>query len=138
MIFLDTNIFLIYFEQKDSDESNKSEELFHKIVGGKLSCFTNTIVIGEIIWVLEKYYGWGKQEVCDNIEFILNTPSIKIKERNILRSAISIYREFNIDFTDAYNYSYIRTNNSSMIYSYDLHFDKLEKTFGDIKRLKQE
>jgi predicted nucleic-acid-binding protein len=135
MIFLDTNIFLRYFEQKDSDKSDKSEELFHKIISGGLTCFTNTMVIGEIIWVLEKYYGWDRQEVCDNIEFILNTPNIKIKERIILRSAITIYGKFGIDFIDCYNYAYIRANNSAVIYSYDLHFDKLAKSFGDFERI---
>jgi uncharacterized protein len=135
MIFLDTNIFLRYFEQNNIIESKKVEELFKRIVSGNLLCFTSTMVISEIIWVLEKYYDWVKPEVCDNIEFILNTPNIKIKERNILRSAISIYREFNIDFIDAYNYAFVRVSNSSAIYSYDLHFDKLAKSFGEIERI---
>lgn len=134
MIFLDTNIFLRFFEQNNSSSSRKVEELFHRIVGGEISCFTNTMVISEIIWVLEKYYGWEKSEVCDNIDLILDTPNIKIKEKNIIRSAISSYRKSNIDFIDLYNYSYIKSNGASGIYSYDLHFDKIDNTFGGIKR----
>ena len=78
MIFLDTNIFIGYFEQLDILKSKKIEELFVEIVSGKLICFTNSFVIAEISWVLEKYYGWDKEEICDNIEFILNTPNLKI------------------------------------------------------------
>lgn len=135
MIFLDTNIFIRYFEQEDITESAKSEELFRKIIDGEMICFTNTMVISEIVWVLEKYYGWDKQEVCDNLECILHTPNIKIRERKILLSAVKTYRELNIDFIDSYNYAYIKADNSSMIYSYDIHFEKLNKTYKDIERM---
>ena len=135
MIFLDTNIFLRYFEQGDGKEAYKTEELFKRIIEGTINCFTNTMVIAEIVWVLEKYYSWNKKEVCENIELILNTPNIKISERRILRSAINIYNKLNIDFIDAYDYAYIKTSDSSMIYSYDRHFDTLNKSFGDIERL---
>ena len=135
MIFLDTNIFIRYFEQEDTNESAKSEELFRKIIDGEMICFTNTMVISEIVWVLEKYYGWDKQEVCDNLEYILYTPNIKIRERKILLSAVKTYRELNIDFIDSYNYAYIKAYNSSMIYSYDIHFDRLNKAYKDIERM---
>lgn len=135
MIFLDTNIFIRYFEHGDNNKSADAEELFHKIVSGKEICFTNTMVISEIVWVLGKYYGWDKAEVCDNIEFILNTPNIKINERKILLEAIKTYRELNIDFIDSFNHAYIKANNSSMIYSYDTHFDKLNKAYDDIERM---
>ena len=136
MIFLDTNIFIRYFEQEEGNEvSARTSVLFTDIVGGQISCFTNTMVITEIIWVLEKYYNWPKEEVCDNIDFILNTPNIKIRERSILQKAVSVYRINSIDFIDAYNYSYIKSNNASAIYSYDLHFDKLSDIYSDIIRV---
>ncbi len=135
MTFLDTNIFIRYFEKDDDEKAFKTEELFKKIIDGQITCFTNTMVIAEIVWVLEKYYNWNKKDVCKNIELILNTPNIRILERNILKSATGIYKELNIDFIDAYDYAYIKANNSSMIYSYDRHFDKLNKSFEDIERL---
>ncbi|MHB8281057.1 MAG: hypothetical protein ACYDIA_25985 [Candidatus Humimicrobiaceae bacterium] len=67
-----------------------------------------------------------RQLICDNIEFVVNTPNIKVKEKNILLKATDIYRNSNIDFIDAYNYSYILTNDADGIFSYDSHFDKLE------------
>jgi len=135
VIFLDTNIFIRYFEQEDKNKSADTERLIHKIVSGEIACFTNTMVIAEIVWVLEKYYDWEKTEVCDNIEFILSTPNIRIKDRKILQSAVKTYRELNIDFIDSYNYAYIKANNSSEIYSYDNHFDKLTKAYEDIERM---
>jgi predicted nucleic-acid-binding protein len=137
LIFLDTNIFIRYFVQDEKEALNslKVEKLFEKIVSGQVSSFTNTIVITEIIWILEKYYGWEKKEVCENIELILNTPNIKVKEKNIILQAISIYRDIRIDFIDIYNYCYIKAENSTKIYSFDSHFDKISKLYGDIERI---
>lgn len=135
MIFLDTNIFLRYFEQEDEEKALKIERLFKRIIGGEVTCFTNCMVMVEIIWVLEKYYEWKKEEVCENIELILNTPNIRIAERNILKSAIETYKEINIDFIDAYNHAYIKAHNASQIYSYDRHYDRLSRSTGDIERL---
>jgi predicted nucleic-acid-binding protein len=135
MIFLDSNIFLRYFEQDDEDSTKRTERLFKRIIDGEITCFTNSMVIVEIIWVLEKYYEWKKEEVCENIELILNTPNIRIAERNIIKSAIDTYKKINIDFIDSYNYAYIKARSASQIYSYDKHYDRLSKAREDIERL---
>ena len=135
MIFLDTNIFLRYFEQDNEDMAKSTEELFRKIIDGELTCFTNSMVITEIVWVLEKYYEWKKEEVCKNIELILNTPNIRIAERSVMKSAIEIYKDAKIDFIDSYNYAYIKASKASQIYSYDSHYDRLNKSHSDIERL---
>jgi len=126
MIFIDTNVFIRFFVSDDSRKSKKVEELFQKIIGGATESFTNQMVIAEIVWVLDKFYNMDRQAICDNIEFILNTPNLKVKEKNIIFKATDIYRNSNIDFIDAYNYSYILSNNADSIFSYDSHFDKLE------------
>jgi len=126
MIFIDANIFIRYFVSDDLAKSKKVEELFQKIVAGETECFTSQMVIAEIVWVLDKFYNMGRQLICDNIEFVINTPNLKVKEKNIILKAVDIYRNSNIDFIDAYNYSYILANGADSIFSYDSHFDKLD------------
>ncbi len=131
MIFIDTNIFLRYFEREDEQAYRKTEKLFTEIVNGNITGISTSLVIAEVIWVLEKFYNWDKEEICNNIKLILRTPNIIFKERAILLEAINIYRERNISFIDAYNYSYMKANNVTKICSLDKDFDKLP----DIKRL---
>lgn len=125
MIFIDTNIFLRYFEREDELVYRKIEKLFEEIVSGRISGISTSLVIAEVVWVLEKICNWDKMEICNNIELILNTPNIKFKERNILVKAIDLYREKNIDFIDVYNYSFMKSNGIDGIYSFDRDFDKL-------------
>lgn len=132
MIFIDTNIFLRYFEREDELAYRKTEMLFTEIVNGNITGISTSLVIAEVIWVLEKFYGWHKEEICNNIELILKTPNIRFVERNILIEAINLYKEKNISFIDAYNYFFMKANGVDEIYSFDKDFDRLP----DIKRLK--
>ena len=131
MIFIDTNIFLRYFEREDELVYRKIERLFTEIVKGNITGISTSLVIAEVIWVLEKFYNWDKEEICNNIELILRTSNIRFKERSILIEAVNLYREKNINFIDAYNYFFMRANGIDRIYSFDRDFDKLP----DIKRL---
>ena len=84
------------------------------------------MIIAEIVWVLDKFYNMERQLICDNIEFIVNTPNLKVKEKYIILKAADAYRNSNIDFIDAYNYSYILASSADSIFSYDSHSDKLK------------
>src|SRR4030066_981 len=109
----------------------KIERLFTKIVNGDITGISTSLIIAEVVWVLNKFYKWEKEEICNNINLILRTPNIIFKERAILLEAINIYTERNISFIDAYDYSYMKANKVVEIYSLDRDFDKLQ----DIKRL---
>ncbi|GAJ19522.1 unnamed protein product [marine sediment metagenome] len=131
MIFLDTNIFLRFFLKENELVFRRLEKLFSEIILGNIIGVANAMIIAEVVWVLSRSYKWNKEKICDNIEFILITPNIRFKDKTILVNAISIYKEKNIGFIDAYNYSYMKANGINEIYSFDRDFDKLK----DLKRL---
>jgi predicted nucleic-acid-binding protein len=132
MIFIDSNIFLRYFEKEDELGCRKIERLFTEIINGNITGVSTSLAIAEVVWVLNKFYNWEKEEICNNINLILRTPNIIFKERAILLEAINTYAERNVSFIDAYDYSFMKANNVVEIYSLDRDFDKLP----DIKRLK--
>ncbi|NQT67902.1 MAG: PIN domain-containing protein [Actinobacteria bacterium] len=131
MIFLDTNIFLRYFLKENETVFRRLEKLFSEIILGNIIGVANAMIIAEVIWVLSRSYKWNKEKICDNIELILITPNIRFKDKAILVNAVNVYKEKNISFIDAYNYSFIRANGVTEIYSFDRDFDELQ----DVKRL---
>lgn len=131
MIFLDTNIFLRYFLKENEAVFRRLEKLFSEIILGNIIGVANAMIIAEVIWVLSRSYKWNKEKICDNIELILITPNIRFKDKAILVNAVNVYKEKNISFIDAYNYSFIRANGVTEIYSFDRDFDELQ----DVKRL---
>ena len=102
------------------------EELFKKIIKDEEQLFTSELVIAEIIWVLESYYGLSKEDVKEKIEKILNTKNLFCPNKDILYESLALYLLKNIDFIDAYNSLIMKQNNISEIYSYDLDFDRLD------------
>jgi len=131
MIFLDTNIFLRYFLKENELVFKRLEKLFSEIILGNIIGVANTMIIAEVVWVLSRSYKWNKEKICDNIEFILITPNIRFKDKAILVNAVNVYKEKNIGFIDAYNYSYMQYYGVNKIYTFDRDFDELQ----DVKRL---
>ncbi len=130
MIFLDTNIFLRYFLQEDEQATKRIERLFADIVEGHINAVSNSLVIAEIVWVLQKAYCWDKEKICENIELILNTPHIRFFDRNVLLASVQIFKNTEIDYIDAYTSAFMRVHQIETLYSYDKHFD----LFHDLKR----
>lgn len=131
MIFLDTNIFLRYFLKENELVFRRLEKLFSEIISGNIIGVANAMIIVEVVWVLSRSYKWNKEKICDNIEFILITPNIRFKDKAILVNAVNVYKEKNIGFIDAYNYSYMQYYGVNKIYTFDRDFDELQ----DVKRL---
>ncbi len=131
MIFLDTNIILRYLTWDDPKKADKCDSLFKRVSEGKKILFTTTLVIAEVIWTLEKAYKLPKKEIVTYVQQILNTPNIKLDEKDILLASIGLYEIKGIDFIDAYNATMIETKNINSLYSYDKHFDLI----SSLKRL---
>ena len=125
MTFLDTNIILRYLTWDDPQKAGRCEMLFKRAAAGKEILYTTTLVIAEVIWVLEKAYKLAKSEIVTHVQKILNTPNINIDEQDILLAAIGLYELKNIDFIDAYNAISMETKNINSLYSYDTHFDEI-------------
>ena len=131
MKFLDTNIVLRYLTEDDPCKAKRCDELFKKISSGKETLFTSTLVITEVVWVLEKVYRLTRDQITVCVQKILNTPHIECAEKDILLTAVGLYELKNIDFIDAYNAILMQTKDIQDIYSYDTHFD----LFPALKRI---
>ncbi|RLB13237.1 MAG: type II toxin-antitoxin system VapC family toxin [Deltaproteobacteria bacterium] len=124
MRFVDTNIFLRLLTNDDPRKADACEELFRKAINDKIDLFTTELVIAEIIWVLESYYGIGKNQVRNNIEKILSTRNLYCPNKEVILHALAAYAEQNVDYVDAYNAFLIKMAGISELYSYDKHFDR--------------
>ena len=61
----------------------------------------NHIVICELVWVLESAYKYDKKQIIKALECILKVKQFLILEKNSVRSALKLYAETTIDFSDA-------------------------------------
>ena len=125
--FIDTNIFLRFLTNDDPKKALRIEALFQKAISGKIQLTTNHLVIAEIVWTLDSYYGLEKEDIASKIAMILNTPCLEIQQNSFIAEALAIYVGKNIDWIDAYNATYMKYSHLKKIFTYDKkHFTRIE------------
>ena len=126
-VFVDTNVFLRFFVRDVEPFYQKSKEFFEKAEKGEIRLETSEMVIAEIVWVLESYYGFTKAEIAEVVETILETRSIRVANHTRLKEAIKLYISESMDFIDAYNIAYMKARNYKKVATFDIkHFKNIE------------
>lgn len=126
-LFADTNLFLRYLTNDVPEQADAVERLLRRAAAGELRLMTSALVVGEIIWTLESFYGLPKQTVREHVLAMLNTPGLEVAEADILLQAILWYEEKNVDFIDAYNAAWLLAGGLNRIATFDRkHFARFE------------
>ena len=125
--FVDTNIFLRYLTNDDPGKADRVERILRKAIDGQLRLMTNIMVVAELVWTLESYYGLSKQDISEKLSLLINTPNLDLPEKQRILKALVLYVEQNMDFIDAYNAHFAKDQGISAILTYDKkHFDRLD------------
>jgi len=124
--FADTNLFLRYLTNDVPQQADAVERLLRQAAAGEIILVVNSLVIAEIVWVLESFYHLSRDDVRSKVMAILNTPGLEVPEANLVLQAITWYAEQNVDFIDAYNGAWMLAQGINTAYTFDReHFARL-------------
>jgi predicted nucleic-acid-binding protein len=108
-------------------QADAVEQLLHRASAGEIRLVINSLVVAELVWALESYYGLARDSIKDKILAILNTPGIEVAEGDLLLQAIFWYASKNIDFIDAFNAAWLLAQGLTTTYTFDRkHFSRIE------------
>ena len=125
-VFVDTNIFLRFLTNDDPAKAARAGRLFRDAVHGRVSLITSALVIAEIVWTLESFYGLPKPEIAAKVEKILNTPNLECDESERIVQALDTFVHENVDYIDAYHVFFMKDLGISRIATYDRkHFGRI-------------
>jgi predicted nucleic acid-binding protein len=125
-VFVDTNIFLRYLTKDDPAKYDRCREVFKKAIEGEISLFTSEMVIAELIWTLLSYYRVPKAEVIEKVSIIISTSNLHLDNKSIIADSLVLFSQKNIDYIDAYNAVFMKSQGLKKIYSYDEDFDIID------------
>lgn len=132
-IFVDTNLFLRFLTNDVPAQADAVEKVLRQAEQNKVLLVTNGMVIAEIVWTLESYYGLERGDIQGKVMAIINTPGMEIPESDLILKSIIWYAEKNVDFIDAYNAAWMEHKGIEKIYTFDQkHFAR----FDDVEILK--
>lgn len=126
MIFVDTNYFLRLLLGDKVEQQEKTKQTFLQAAEGRIELFTSLVVIFEIYWVLTSFYQRQKAEISKTLTDILNLEFITLEEKELLRKAVSFYKETNFDLEDSFNLAFARSKKAIDFKTFDT---KLQKFF---------
>ena len=86
--FVDANIFLRYMANDIPEQAEAVAALFRKAADGELRLITNTMVMAELVWVMESAYQLPRETIQEYMEIILNTPGLNIPEAEMISQAL--------------------------------------------------
>lgn len=122
---VDTNIFLRYLVIEDEEKAERCRALFERAVAGEERLYSTSLVMAELVWVLQRVYGWERGEIAESLAFILNTRNLHFAEAGMLLAALETYAQSGVDFIDAYHAALLEERDETRLYSYDEDFDKI-------------
>ncbi len=88
-IFADTNLFLRYLTNDLPAQAEAVEQLLQRASSGEIVLAINSLVMAEIVWTLESYYGVARDSIKSKVLAILNTPGLEVPEQDLLLQAIA-------------------------------------------------
>lgn len=100
MIGVDTNVLVRFLTQDDRVQSARANELLETRCSREHPGFVAVVVVCELVWVLRGAYRYEKSSVVSVLEQLLNTVELQVECEDVVRQALSAYREGSADFAD--------------------------------------
>lgn len=117
--FVDTNLFIRYLTNDDPAKADRVEKLLDQAAGGSVTLVTTEMVIAEIVWVLESYYGLTNVAIAPLVRGILATQGLEVINGALIGRAVELYEGEGIDFVDGYIAAVMEKNGIAELYSFD-------------------
>ncbi|TSC88242.1 MAG: putative nucleic-acid-binding protein, contains PIN domain [Microgenomates group bacterium Gr01-1014_7] len=128
MKLLDANLILRFLLKDDVKQFQKAKSILEN---SEENLYLSDMIIAEVVWVLISFYKFNREDIIEKIYNLLNLNSIYSNKSLFIRT-LYFYRNFNIDFIDAYLAAYCESEKLEAIYSFDKGLDKIK----EIKRFK--
>ena len=122
-ILVDTNVFLRFLLKDIPKQYERSRLLFKRAKEGKIKLFVPQIVIFEVHFALEKYYGFKKKDVIDKLGSLLSSNYFQIDSKEGFLGALELYKTSNTNFVDCFLTSQAKIEDLE-IFSFDKRLKK--------------
>ncbi|MGO8987683.1 MAG: PIN domain-containing protein [bacterium] len=127
-VVIDTNLLVRYLTDDEPQKAEAVDVLLNGAGKGEIKILIPSVVIAELVWVLESFYKMIADDITELVEAILNTPGVDTQDRSIIKAALKLYRSKKIDLVDAWIIEFARARGAKRIYTFDRkHFRDAEQ-----------
>ena len=131
MIGLDTNVLVRLLTADDPAQLKAATRLLTAHEGEAGAFFVNDMVLVELVWVLGRSYGLGRDEVLSAVKSLLGSDGFAFEDRERLDRAIGMCSAQACDFAD----TMIVLKNAGAACEYTASFDRAMRALPGVKLL---
>ncbi|HLE86313.1 MAG TPA: type II toxin-antitoxin system VapC family toxin [Candidatus Brocadiaceae bacterium] len=126
-VVIDTNLLVRYLINDDQKKADVVDNLLDRAIKGEARIIVPSVVIAELVWVLESFYQLKADVILELVEAIVNTSGLDVTDKSMVISALRLYKNRNIDFIDAWIIEFAKERGIKTIYTFDKkHFRDIE------------
>jgi len=126
-VVIDTNLLVRYLINDDQKKADVVDNLLDRAIKGEARIIVPSVVIAELVWVLESFYQLEADAILELVEAIVNTSGLDVTDKSTVISALRLYKNRNIDFIDAWIIEFAKERGIKTIYTFDKkHFKDIE------------
>jgi len=97
---LDTHALVRFLVQDDIKQSEKVNQLFTRAEQSKQPLLVTSLVVLELIWVLDAVYSVDRNDIIHALNELLTMPVIEFENQGMLRSFVNVAQDSNLDLSD--------------------------------------
>ena len=124
---IDTNLLVRYLINDDQKKAEAVDNLLDRAAKGEVRIIVPSVVIAELVWVLESFYQLKADAILELAEAIINTSGLDVTDKSTIIPALRLYKSKSIDFIDAWIIEFAKERGVKTIYTFDKrHFRDIE------------
>ncbi|MCH7742996.1 MAG: type II toxin-antitoxin system VapC family toxin [Proteobacteria bacterium] len=99
MIGLDTNVIIRYIVQDEPKQARKASKVIEGLTKEEPG-YISFPVLCELVWVLERAYGYEKSVIVQVIQQLLSTAELQVQQPEIVWAALRVFSTSRAGFAD--------------------------------------
>ncbi len=100
MIALDTNVLVRYLVRDEPRQTRAATRLIESACTAATPGFVPLVALCELVWVLERGYGYRRAQVVEVVRGLLSADDLAIESSELAWQALNAYDEGKADFAD--------------------------------------
>ncbi len=122
---VDANAILRLLVGDPPEMAEQARRLFDAVDRRDIQLVLEEIVLAEVVWVLESFYGHPRAQIAEVLRSLLSHEGILVDDRALLLQALSTYAHEGIDFADAVLTAKMQRRGLRELFSFDRDFDRI-------------
>ena len=128
MTFVDTNYFVRFLVNRESEQGIEAKRMFDKAAGEEIELFSSNVVFFEIYWLMKSFYGQKKEALVTVLRNVLALSFVKWENGKLLAKSVEMMKKVNYDLEDAYNLAFARDKKAGRMASFDKKLQRVWKS----------